>query len=436
MASYKCCNAKFIHYVCVQCYGIYHKSCIPKFRNKLQFIEENKLICCEESNLKSDYDEAKENLEKTVSELMEDGEIKSSYIQKLKTENNAFLKEALKREDEMNEIIQNQEDTIKELKEYINKLTSSKQLKDEISASTTSTQTNIKHTKNSFTSMDIAQDHITPKEIQETGIKSMINEVEITYLKKLLSQDEILIHSLRDQATSLKEQILLLNTHTKISIPPTDEKSQSDTTINKYQQTVEDSKKSDSIITLQTDTNSANQKNCNPSKTSENANSQNSRKKITREEVSQAIDNAKLNIIANVKEPSADKNKNKKLQNKIVGANIAAQNLVAEHKHWLFVSKYKKTYQKETLKQYLQEKFPDNNFIIEPISNQGSFNSFKVGVDDSIKDAVLKPHVWPSGIEVSDYIFRRKTYGQYRNFRSRQSHWRPYNKSKYSQHSK
>lgn len=430
MTSYKCCHTKFVHYVCVKCYGIYHKSCLPKFRNKVQLTEENKLICCEDLNTKNDYDEEKENLEKTVSELVEDGEIKNSYIEKLKTDNNVFLQEALKREDEMNEIIQKQEDTIQELKERINKMTPLVQSNDEIK-STSSTQTNIKRTKNSFTSMDMEQpNNIVPENPQESEIKNKANEVEIIYLKKLLNQNDLLIHSLRDQTTSLKEHIILINKYTEISTSPTNKRLEFDTAFNTCKQVIGDTVKHDFVS--QAKTNSTVQKNCSLSKPTNHI----TPRKITQEEVSKAIDNAKLSTITMVKETSCARNKNKTIHSKIVGVNTATQNLAAEHKHWLFVSKYKKTYQKETLEQYLQEKFPDNSFIIEQIPNQGSFNSFKVGVDDSIKHAVLKPNVWPSGIEVSDYIFRRKPYAQYANFRKRQSYWRPYYKPKYSQHSK
>lgn len=123
--SFKCCKSKpFIHYVCVKCLNIFHKNCIPRFKRDINFIKDNKIICCndaDESN-SSDQDDEKSILEKTINELNSDSEQKSKYIQKLKIENQQFIQEAMKAEDEMIEQIKNQESLIRNLQDMIKEL--------------------------------------------------------------------------------------------------------------------------------------------------------------------------------------------------------------------------------------------------------------------------------------------------------------------------
>lgn len=96
------------------------------------------------------------------------------------------------------------------------------------------------------------------------------------------------------------------------------------------------------------------------------------------------------------------------------------QELVSiKNTHWLFVSKYTKTYTKEKLKGHLDELFPNNRFIIEdvPFRENYQFKSFKIGVDKNCKDNLLNEEIWPDGVEVSEYDFFRKS--KYKIYQSR-----------------
>lgn len=55
--------------------------------------------------------------------------------------------------------------------------------------------------------------------------------------------------------------------------------------------------------------------------------------------------------------------------------------------------------------------FPNNAFIIEdiPLKENYQFRSFKVGIDKSIRENILKEEIWPEGVEISNYDFFRKT---------------------------
>ena len=52
--------------MCVKCTNIYHKCCVLKFKKHIRFIEQNKIICCEEDN-PSDKEKVEQSvLEKTT----------------------------------------------------------------------------------------------------------------------------------------------------------------------------------------------------------------------------------------------------------------------------------------------------------------------------------------------------------------------------------
>lgn len=152
--------------------------------------------------------------------------------------------------------------------------------------------------------------------------------------------------------------------------------------------------------------------------------------KITKEDLSAALAQVQIKVseeLVNIPDVS---NKNK--QSKIVGNNSENEDLVAKKKHWIFATKYKSSYKKETLEEYLQEKFPNNNFIVEQVSHYGTYNSFKIGIDENIKEDIFHPNTWPKGIEVSDYFFRRKNYQHYGRNGNKQRHWRSYSKPQYT----
>lgn len=155
LQSFKCCKTKpFIHYVCIKCSSVFHKSCLHRFRSTISSVNDNKIICCKDSDesLFSDYNDEKSILEKTINELTYDAEIKSTYINKLKAEKNLFIQEAIKNEEETNLLIKKQETMIRELEEHI------KELKRNIdfakkSSKSVGTQTNMtQKTKNLSTS--------------------------------------------------------------------------------------------------------------------------------------------------------------------------------------------------------------------------------------------------------------------------------------------
>ncbi|KAG5882079.1 hypothetical protein JTB14_034863 [Gonioctena quinquepunctata] len=117
--TYKCCKTKQCnHYVCTNCTSIFHHSCIPRFRNKIQFIEGNKIVCCESDKSVSDEKQVS-LLEQTITELSNDGLMKDNFIDKLNKDREIVLNEALKLESEMSDLVEQHNKTIEDMKAEI-----------------------------------------------------------------------------------------------------------------------------------------------------------------------------------------------------------------------------------------------------------------------------------------------------------------------------
>lgn len=216
--AYKCCKTKpFMHYVCVKCHSIYHKSCVPKFKKQIRFVKLNKIICCEDDLSYSELDEKSTVLEKTINDLTEDSEMKNKHIQKLKTNNKLILDEALQREEELNELLERRERIIHELKQYINEL--EKTIADKIKTTTSiSTQTRKKRKKvNKTTSASTAFPIPEAKDIVQEHIplNSEINQNTKIELDKLIDAiNKVSENSILYEKNALnnkhKKQILVL----------------------------------------------------------------------------------------------------------------------------------------------------------------------------------------------------------------------------------
>lgn len=215
--NFKCCASKqFIHYICVKCYGVYHKCCLPRFKNRLRLIKANKLVCCDD--YASESDDEKDLLEKTVHELTEDSVIKNSYIEKMKAENKAFLEEAILREEEMCELIQKQKQIIQELNDYISCIKKRVDNKEHIESISIGIQTNKIVDKNVGIQTDmptVTEEIMQNREIKSKGDRnqdfsnlSSTNTIQGDDTKRLSTIKENIIADNSKKPT--KKQILLL----------------------------------------------------------------------------------------------------------------------------------------------------------------------------------------------------------------------------------
>lgn len=190
--SYTCCKTKsFIHYVCVKCSNVIHKCCVSKYRNKIRFVKDNKIVCCKLDEISlSEENEEKSILEKTISELNEDSAAKNRHIKKLKDESKLLLEEAIKSEAEMSALINKQEKIIQELNLQIRELKKQIQSPKKITRNN-STQTSQK-VKHISTSTDLLTEDINMNIINKPFIQNKQRIQETAETKEKNSLNNIL----------------------------------------------------------------------------------------------------------------------------------------------------------------------------------------------------------------------------------------------------
>lgn len=95
--------------------------------------------------------------------------------------------------------------------------------------------------------------------------------------------------------------------------------------------------------------------------------------------------------------------------NKIIGANSENDDVASKEKIWIYATKYKQSYTSEKMKNYLETKFPEHEFTCTLYENKitGS-NSFRITADADLRDLLFSPETWPTGVEISEYFFRRR----------------------------
>lgn len=126
--QFKCCEKLFTHYVCTQCSGVIHKTCVSsgKFKSNIRHLGNNKVICChtEEENDNSLIllEDKNSVLEETISELVLETQHKNRHLERLKLDFESLLTEASERESDLNEIIRNNDNIITGLKKQIGEL--------------------------------------------------------------------------------------------------------------------------------------------------------------------------------------------------------------------------------------------------------------------------------------------------------------------------
>lgn len=150
MTNFECCKTKPFpssYFICISCHKVYHKSCVLREKSKYTFVGGYKIKCCASQaasgNLENSQD--KSILEETLSEMLENSQLKDQHICKLKQDHKKFLDECEQREEELNTLIRNQKTTLQKAKEEIENLKNDILLLTTKSLSTKGTQTSCKN---------------------------------------------------------------------------------------------------------------------------------------------------------------------------------------------------------------------------------------------------------------------------------------------------
>lgn len=249
-------------------------------------------------------------------------------------------------------------------------------------------------------------------------------KLENVYLKKLLKNDEIVIKSLNEVITSLKNQIVLLNkinnqintmvpSDSEVIYPEQqqithalDNEHQNQSSLENRQMAEAQKNKLD-----RNKTRNCKQKEISriSSNNKEATNENNtgtigSRKPLTSSEI---ISASQLSTAVNLAQETIRKTNNKV----IIGSNMS-DNVSAKKLSWFSARKYILSYTKTQLESSLNVKFPGEEFFIEEMQESKYFKSFKIGIEEHMIEKFENPNNWPSGIEVSKFFRRnqRKSY--------------------------
>ncbi|CAH0553095.1 unnamed protein product [Brassicogethes aeneus] len=268
-------------------------------------------------------------------------------------------------------------------------------------------------TKVNMADLDSSSDSIT------TVIE---NNMEVEYLKKLLTEKDNAINYLKDNIIALNEQIKMLNVLVNLQNPGVNQNHlcTHPPSMNEYPNKNK-TKYNDTTKAVNNSEKKTKTKNVNKTSNANTTKLTSSRENpITSAQVTTAIlqtqTNNKMNELINL---TKDDQKSSSANSKIIGSNTS-ENVAASEKLWLYVSKYKTTYTIDELNKFLQGKFPSNSFICKQVKNWGIYSSFRVAVDIELKENLLNPNFWPRGIEVSEYIFRTEPNGFWKYKNSKQ----------------
>lgn len=94
---------------------------------------------------------------------------------------------------------------------------------------------------------------------------------------------------------------------------------------------------------------------------------------------------------------------------KTVSANAKDTFAAATRRAWLYVGRVKKGTSASQISKYLEEKFENHTFIVEPLNvhKDALSTSFKIGADLTLLDELNKPTTWPKGVAIKKFMFFR-----------------------------
>lgn len=90
--------------------------------------------------------------------------------------------------------------------------------------------------------------------------------------------------------------------------------------------------------------------------------------------------------------------------------NLGGTFAAAAKRVWFHVGKVRRDVKVEDVRNYLHEKFPDQDFIVEELQGhkEATSISFKVGADVGLLDELSNQSAWPKGVAVRKFVFFRQ----------------------------
>lgn len=157
MSNFECCRTKSFpssYFICINCFKIYHRSCVLRDKSKYNFVDGYKIKCCKTLDSVEIILQEKSILEETVTELNESSLLREQHINKLKQDHVKLIEEITEREEELNKLIKKQEEDLQKANQEIEKLRRDILLLPKKSTTTSSTQTITSKFVNSYSQTD------------------------------------------------------------------------------------------------------------------------------------------------------------------------------------------------------------------------------------------------------------------------------------------
>lgn len=95
--------------------------------------------------------------------------------------------------------------------------------------------------------------------------------------------------------------------------------------------------------------------------------------------------------------------------NKIIrGSGETSEDLTCiESKIWIFLGRCSKSVTLEKVNGFLKNRYPEYEFDVSDIESKGIYNSYRIGANVDLKEALYNSANWPKGSLIKRYLFRR-----------------------------
>lgn len=106
MTNFHCCKSATFpssYHICINCYKVFHRSCVLKNKKKYTLLDGFKIKCCDDEN--TDCNAEKSVLEETILDLTETSNLKDQHILNMRRDHDKFMEEVIQREEEFNDLL-------------------------------------------------------------------------------------------------------------------------------------------------------------------------------------------------------------------------------------------------------------------------------------------------------------------------------------------
>lgn len=114
------------------------------------------------------------------------------------------------------------------------------------------------------------------------------------------------------------------------------------------------------------------------------------------------------NQIGQTIQPSVNRPRPTRRSIVIVGSGNSSGSFVGTKRAWFHIGKVSKDTNAEVIKDFVKKEFSLSDVNVEKLESKGQNSSFRLGVDFSAKDQIMKSIVWPKNVTIKRVLFPRR----------------------------